>query len=143
MEPLRIDSTLTGMRSLLSRLAGPHIDLVIECEAELPPVRFDSVAFRRIVVDLVRNAADAIPDSGRIAVRAAAQREHVVLTVADTGPGDLLRELPRADEPFHATKPRAAGTEVRDLVLAHGAAIRVASTPGGGSKFEIYLPVVA
>ncbi|MGH2971125.1 MAG: sensor histidine kinase [Gaiellaceae bacterium] len=148
MEPLHVDDALAGLRSLLGRLAGPHIDLVIECEAGLPPVRFESGALRRILVELVQTSSSAIPDRGRIAVRAEAKTDRVLLRVADTGPGVAVDELPRVFEPFHEAQRRGASAEaglaaVYELVVAGGADIRVSSTPGGGARFSIYLPVWA
>ena len=140
-----MDGALAGLRRLLDRLAGPDIDLVIECEAGLPPVQFDAGAFRRILIDLVQTASAAIVDRGRIAIRAEAAAGRVVLTVADSGPGVAVDELPRVFEPFHETPRRggsggAALAAVYELVVSNGADIRVASTPGGGARFSIYLP---
>ncbi len=111
-----------------------------------PAVRFDSCAFQRVVANLVRNAGEAMPYGGVVAVRAFAREGRVVLSVADTGPGITAHELPRIFEPFYSTKPReaSAGTglaTVYDLLTAHGANIRAGSTPGGGAKFEIDFPV--
>ncbi|HLX20313.1 MAG TPA: ATP-binding protein [Gaiellaceae bacterium] len=148
MEPLHVDRVLSDLCKLLHRLAGPHVDLVVECEDDLPPVRFDQAVLRRVVVDLVRNASDVLADEGRIAVRASASTGRVVLTVADTGPGRPVERLPGVFEPFHVQRVGAAGAEsglaaVHEVVVANGADIRVASTPGGGAKFSIYLPVWA
>lgn len=141
-----MDHTLAGMRRLLGRLAGPHIELVIECEEGLPPARFDAGALRRILIDLVQTASAAIPDRGRIAVRAAGGAGRIVLTVADTGPGIAVDELPGVLEPFHEASRRQTSSEaalasVYEVVVSNGADIQVTSTPGGGSRFSIYLPV--
>ncbi|MBV8064008.1 MAG: hypothetical protein JOY73_00625 [Actinobacteria bacterium] len=146
MEPLHVDRVLLDLCKLLHRLAGPHVDLVVECEDDLPAVRFDHGVLRRVVVDLVRNASDALRDEGRIAVRATASPGRVVLTVADTGPGISVERLPGVFEPFHAQRRGAADSglaALHEVVVANGADIRVASTPGGGAKFSIYLPVWA
>ena len=148
VEPLHVDAVLSDLCKLLHRLAGPHVDLVVEYEDDLPAVRFDQGVLRRVVVDLVRNASDVLADEGRIAVRAAAAAGRVVLTVADTGPGVSVEGLPGIFEPFHAQRVGASGAEtglaaVHEVVVANGADIRVASTPGGGAKFSIYLPVWA
>jgi signal transduction histidine kinase len=145
---LDVDSALARLRRLLGRIAGPDVDLVVEVEDGLPPVRFDPGAFRLLVVELVRVSSEAIVDRGRIAVRAAAQPTCVVLTVADSGPGGHAHELPRPSDPFLAVSGRGASAEaglaaVHDVVAANGAAIEVAATPGGGSKFSIYLPLAA
>ena len=140
-----MDDTLAGLRRLLDRLAGPDIEVLIECEAGMPPVRFDGSAFRRILIDLVQTASAAITDRGRIAIRAEATADRVLLTVADSGLGVAVDELPRVFEPFHETPRRGTSGEaglaaVYELVVSNGADIRVASTPGGGARFSIYLP---
>jgi signal transduction histidine kinase len=144
--PLDVDEALSGLRQLLGRLAGPHVELVVECEAGLPPILFDASAFRQVLVELVRSASAAMRDPGRISVRAGAQAGRVVLTVADTGPGIALDALPGMLEPFHAASRHSSRAEaglaaVHDVVVENGADIRIASTPGGGAKVSIYLPV--
>src|SRR6266404_7133400 len=105
--------------------AGPGVDLVVECEDGLPPVRFDAGAFRLRVVELVRVASEAIVDRGRIAVRAAAEPGSVVLTVADSDPSGSPNELPRPSDPFHTATGRGASAEaglaaVHDVVTSNG-----------------------
>lgn len=112
---------LADMRSLLQRLAGPHLDLAIESEPGLPPVRFEASAFRNMLVELVRVAGAGMPDGGRVAVRAAAGSASVVLSVA---PGTAI-EL----------------ETVRELVVSNGADVQVEETALGGSRLSIYLPV--
>ncbi|HEY2072526.1 MAG TPA: ATP-binding protein [Gaiellaceae bacterium] len=136
------------MRRLLGRLAGPHIELVIDCEEGIPPARFDATVLRRILIDLVQSSSAAIPDRGRISVRVAAGGSRIVLTVADTGPGFAVDALPGVFEPFHTAQRRGASADaglaaVHEAVVANGADIQVSSTPGGGSRFSIYLPVWA
>ena len=146
VDPLHLDSALAGLRRLLERIAGPDVDVVVEIDAGLPPVRFQSAAFRLVVVELVRVASETVVDRGRIAVHASAEPGSVVLTVADSGPGRAREDLPRALDAFHATKGRGAGAEpglaaVHDVVALNGGTIEVTATPGGGSRFSIYLPV--
>jgi two-component system, cell cycle sensor histidine kinase and response regulator CckA len=148
MEPLRVDHALKDLRRLLGRIAGPDVDFVVDVEDGLPPVRFDRGAFRSVVVELVRTASAAIVDHGRIAVRASSGPGSVVLTVADSGPGRPDDELPGPFELFHASKSRGAGAvaglaAVSDILASSGAHVEVTATPGGGSRFSIYLPLWA
>ena len=141
-----MDSALARLRRLLGRIAGPGVDLVVECEDGLPPVRFDAGAFRLLVIELVRAACESMDDEGRIAVRATAGPGCVRLTVADTGPSGAVEALPRPSDPFHVVPGRGASAEagltaVHDLVASKGATIEVVATPGGGSKFSVYLPL--
>lgn len=143
-----MDSALARLRRLLGRIAGPGVELVVECEDGLPPVRFDAGAFRLLVVELVRVASETMDDEGRIAVRASTGPGCVRLTVADSGPGGPLNDLPRPSDPFHASPGRGASAEaglaaVHEVVASNGATIQVVATPGGGSKFSIYLPLAA
>jgi C4-dicarboxylate-specific signal transduction histidine kinase len=142
VQPLDVDAALADMRRLLGRLAGPDVDLVIESESELPPVRFDASVLRHVVIDAVRAAAGAMPEGGRIAVRASAHTGGVELTVADTGPSASAIGLPGPYAPFHLAGGAAhAGlASVHDLAVSNGADVRIAPTPGGGSKLSLYLP---
>lgn len=143
-----MDSALADLRRLLVRIAGPDVDLVVEIDAGLPPVRFPMSAFRHLVIELVRAGTEAIVDRGRIAVRASAATESVLLTIADSGPGVGDVELPGVSAPFHVTKSRGASAHaglaaVHDVLVTNGAGVDVAATPGGGSRFSIYLPLWA
>ena len=143
VQPLDVDAALADMRRLLGRLAGPDVDLVIESEPGLPPVRFNAGVLRHIVIDVVRAAAEAMPEGGRIAVRASAHNGSVELTVADTGPAAAAIGLPGPYAPFYLTDGAATAglASVHDLAVSNGADVRIASTPGGGSKLSLYLPV--
>jgi len=143
VQPLDVDAALADMRRLLGRLAGPDVDLVVECEPGLPPARFNGSVLRHIVIDVVSAAAEAMPEGGRIAVRASAHKGSVELTVADTGPSASAIGLPGPYDPFFVTDGAASPgfTSVQDLAVSNGAEVRLASTPGGGSKLSLYLPV--
>ena len=143
-----MDSALADLRRLLVRIAGPDVDLVVDVDAGLPPVRFPTSAFRHLVIELVQCASTAMVDRGRIAVRASAARESVLLTIADSGPGVTGVDLPGAFAPFHATTSRGASADaglaaVHDVLASNDAEVDVIATPGGGSRFSIYLPLWA
>lgn len=122
VRPLHVDAVLADMRRLLQRLAGPHVDLVIESEPGLPAVRFEVGVLRHMLVELVRVIGEAMPEGGRIAVRASGGVGSVELSVA---PGTATAEL----EP------------VRDLAVSNGADVQVEATAGGATRLSIYLPV--
>ena len=145
VQPLHVDVALADMRRLLGRLAGPDVELVVECEPELSPVRFNVSVLRHIVIDVVRAAAETMPEGGRIAVRASTHGGSVELTVADTGPGASAIGLPRLYDPFYVTDGSASPglASVHELAVSNGADVRIVSTPGGGSKLSLYLPVWA
>jgi len=123
-------------------------------------VRGDATQVHQVVANLASNAVQAMPAGGTLRIglaveRAAAPRtatiggreagEYVVLTVADTGTGIPAEVVDRIFDPFFTTKEVGTGTGlglslVHGIVTELGGAIDVASTPGAGSTFTIYLP---
>jgi signal transduction histidine kinase len=143
VQPLDVDATLADMRRLLGRIAGPYVDLVVECEPGLPPARFNGGVLRHIVIDVVRAAAEAMPEGGRIAVCASAHDGSIELTVADTGSDASAISLPGPYEPFFVADGAASPglATVHELAVSNGGDLRMAKMPGGGSKLSLYLPV--
>jgi PAS domain S-box-containing protein len=151
-----------GMDSMLRRLIGPEIDFQIICAPEPLLVVADSGQTEQVVLNLVVNARDAMPEGGRVTVRveevdvddtaAVALVEgkagrYARLSVSDTGTG--IDEATRAKlfEPFFTTKEQGKGTGlglsiVYGIVKQAGGYITVASEPGRGATFLIYLPLV-
>lgn len=157
---LDLDHTVMGMLNMLRRLIGEHIELVWLPGAHPWLVRIDPAQVDQILANLVVNARDAIPGHGRVTIETgpaildesfceehvgAVPGEYVQLTVSDDGAGippDLLEHI---FEPFYTTKGVGAGTglglaTVYGIVDQNQGYIRVASTPGEGTQFHIYLP---
>ncbi|MEN6546898.1 MAG: ATP-binding protein, partial [Armatimonadia bacterium] len=122
------------------------------------PVAVDPAEVGRILLNLVINAIHAMPRGGRLTVSteyapATSGREELVLTVADTGTGIRLEDLPHIFEPFFTTKAKSEdghgqGTGlglciVQGIVTSHGGSIVVRTEVGVGTTFEVHLPVVA
>jgi PAS domain S-box-containing protein len=149
-----------GTRSLLHRLIGEDVELLIEADGNLPGVRVDPGQIEQVIVNLAVNARDAMPEGGRLTIRA----ERVVLgddagggeeggrhgtfarlSVADTGIGMPQEVMQHIFEPFFTTKGPHAGTGlglsvVYGIVEQHGGWIDVSSEPGKGTVFSIFLP---
>jgi signal transduction histidine kinase len=107
-------------------------------------------ALQQVVVNLVRNALDAMEETPHpvLRVRTAREGDHVVIEVADNGPGIEPKNLKRLFEPFFTTKPVGKGTGLGlsisySLIERHGGSIGVASRPGQGATFRVKLPVTA
>ncbi|AHF05661.1 hypothetical protein MARPU_16395 [Marichromatium purpuratum 984] len=119
------------------------------CPTSLPPLRLESDALRQVVVNLVRNAAEALGEDGRIAVVLedgvrVGGRAHVELRVEDDGPGLVAERLETLFQPQQSTKPGHAGvglTIVRNLVEAAGGLVSCRSRPNAGCRFQILLPL--
>lgn len=146
------------LRRLLPETVSLHIDAAGDGQAVL--VRLAPGQFEQIVLNLASNAADAMPDGGRLAIAVRPQRldrdlptrygmvatgDHVVVSVRDTGTGIPADIMPRIFEPFFSTKPMGKGTglglaTVHAIVRRAGGQVEVESAPGSGTEFRIWLP---
>lgn len=117
---------------------------------ELPPLTGDAARLGQVVVDLLLNAAQAIPegspDANRVRVATAHEANKIRLEVEDTGAGMTEDVRKRIFEPFFTTRHANEGTGlgltlVADIVHKHGGEIRCESTPGVGTRMEVLLPV--
>jgi two-component system cell cycle sensor histidine kinase/response regulator CckA len=158
---LDLGEAVSDLTMLLRRLIGEKAQLNVVHSRDLWPVKADIGQFEQAIINLVVNARDAMPNGGRLLVRVdevdldnamdAALVEgkigrYAQLSVADTGTG--IDELTRAKlfEPFFTTKEQGKGTGlglsiVYGIVKQSGGYITVASEPGKGATFVIYLPV--
>ena len=154
---------VSGMDTMLRRLIGPEIDFEIICAPEPLMVVADSGQTEQVVLNLVVNARDAMPQGGRVTVRveevdvdeAAAVAlvegkagRYARLSVSDTGTGIDEQTRAKLFEPFFTTKEQGKGTGlglsiVYGIVKQSGGYITVASEPGKGATFLIYLPIAA
>jgi two-component system, cell cycle sensor histidine kinase and response regulator CckA len=139
------------------------IALELHLGGDLDAVQADPVQIEQILLNLGSNAADAMPDGGRLILEtcnASLQEEfcrlhpgsvpgpYVLLTVADTGQGMDRETVQHIFEPFFTTKEVGKGTglglaSVYGIVKSHGGYILCESEAGQGTRFRIYLPVVA
>ena len=148
--PADLGELVQGMAGLVAEVVGAGIEARLELAPEPLPVRVDAGRLELALLNLVRNAADAMPGGGRLTIRTGALAPAeagrlVALVVSDTGAGMTPEAARRATEPFFTTKPPGRGTGL-GLSLARGFAERsggrleVASAPGGGTHVAIVLP---
>jgi PAS domain S-box-containing protein len=159
-EVIDLATTIEGMLTMLRRLIGDEIELVWHTAADLWPVRIDPAQVDQILANLTVNARDAMPQGGRLEIVArnvvleeitvdeastAKPGPFVLVEITDTGEGMEPELLASVFEPFFTTKEQGRGTGL-GLAIVYGAVtqshgvIRVASTPGVGTTFRIYLP---
>jgi signal transduction histidine kinase len=124
------------------------IDWELELDDEDPPIAVDGGQLRQVMVNLYRNAADALREQEcrRIQVRVRTIAGGVRLEVADNGPGFATEVLERAFEPWLTTKPDGHGFGLAvcyRIVRSHGGTIRASNRRGGGAQVTIELPVAA
>jgi two-component system, NtrC family, nitrogen regulation sensor histidine kinase NtrY len=130
-------------RLLGSDLAGRDIELTTSVEPETLEIAADANLLDQALINLVRNAVEALRDTpaGRIALSARRDPDgHIVIAVADNGPGVSPDQLDKIFVPFFTTKRHGSGiglTIVRQIATAHGASIDVSRTIGGGATFGL------
>jgi PAS domain S-box-containing protein len=157
-----LGDVVAGMETMLRRLIGPEIEFRIVRGGQVM-VRADPAQIEQVILNLVVNARDAMPDGGRLDISvsdvdlddaaAAAIAEgrvgrYALLSVADTGTGMDDKTRARLFEPFFTTKEQGKGTGlglsiVYGIVKQSTGYITVASERGRGTTFLIYLPIVA
>jgi signal transduction histidine kinase len=126
--------------------ARARIDVQKKIEGGAARAETDPGLLRQILVNLITNAADAVPaDSGHIRIEASARDGRVAIAVVDDGVGIAAEDAARIFEPFYTTKGRGKGTGLglaicRELATALGGRITVDSSPGHGSTFTVTLP---
>jgi signal transduction histidine kinase len=125
-------------------LALAHIDLDLAIASGLPEVEVDESQIRQALLNLVRNAKEAMPEGGRIRVEVGtADSGWVRLAVGDSGPGISPENLGKIFDPFFSTKEKGTGLGlalVQQIVSDHGGRIEVDLPPTGGTTFAILLP---
>lgn len=129
--------------------AEPQSHLKVDVAPDLPCVRGNSNQLLQALVNLVRNAFDAVaglPEERRtVTLRVVHVRDAVVLSISDRGPGIPEDRRARLFEPFFSTKEKGAGTGlgltvVQSITSSHGGRVEVEDNPGGGAVFRVTLP---
>jgi len=142
---------VSGMAAETLQLFEPHlkgrrITMVREIEAPLPSVMGNRGRLQQVLMNLLLNAVDAMPEGGTIGVCASASAGRVRLTVSDTGVGISAEHLEKIYDPFFTTKPRGQGTGLGlsvsyGIIKEHAGTLTAESAPGEGSRFIVSLPI--
>jgi CheY-like chemotaxis protein len=159
---LNLNAVVGELLSMLFRVIAPDVDLKFEPSATLGNVKADSGQVEQILINLVVNASDAMPDGGKIIIETANLEldwnytrghpevrpgSYVVLSVSDTGSGMSSETMLKIFEPFFTTKSAGEGTGL-GLAMVYGAMqqagghIDVYSEEGRGTTFRLYFPTV-
>ena len=144
--PLDVNAVVRGMQELLRRLAGPRVQLELALAPDAGVVIVDPSQTEQVLLNLVTNARDAMPDGGRLRVETAREQGDLRLSVRDTGVGIPPAVRPHLFEPFFTTKAEGHGlglATVYGVVTQAGGRVEVESEPGRGAAFHLWLPRAA
>jgi PAS domain S-box-containing protein len=160
---LDLNVVVHDMEKMLQRLIGEDVELMTELDPGLARIKADQSQIEQAVLNLAVNARDAMPSGGKLTLSTSnfymdenfVRRypypvkvgDYVLFTVSDTGIGMDAATQARIFEPFFTTKEKGKGTGlglsmVYGIVKQSGGYIEVASEPGSGATFKIYLPAV-
>jgi two-component system cell cycle sensor histidine kinase/response regulator CckA len=160
---LQLGTAVNEMVPMLRRLIGVHIELVVTADPALASVSADPGQIDQVIMNLVVNARDAMPDGGRLDItlsNATLDESHgdsriqvvpgpyVELRVQDSGTGMPAATINRIFEPFYTTKELTKGTGLGlptayGIIKQSGGYIWVSSVEGEGTTFRVYLPAVS
>jgi signal transduction histidine kinase len=145
-QPVSI-SGLVSEAALVARglvAAGPQV--IIDHTDSEPGLETlaDPPRLKQVLLNLCRNAVEAMPEGGVLTLKAAREAGEVVIEITDTGVGIPASEVSQIFEPFYTTKATGTGLGLsvcRRIVEAHGGRITLDSRPGRGTTFRVHLPL--
>ncbi|MEV4508431.1 response regulator [Dactylosporangium sp. NPDC049525] len=156
--PVNLNSLVDQVCELVGGTIGRHVTVSARLDAQLRPVLADASQLTQILINLVVNARDAMPDGGRLHLSTANTStgacphlaglpagDYVHVAVTDTGHGMSADVARQAMEPFYTTKPRGQGTGLGlatsyGVIKQAGGDLVIDSNPGHGTTMHIYLP---
>lgn len=147
-EPCQMDGIVQRALTLLQRdLARRHIRVDTVCTDPLPTVWADPILLEQVVINLLRNAADALADTSAPRIRvtlSSAAMDRVCVAVDDNGCGLGGRSVEELTTPFHSTKADGMGMGLaicRSVIEAHHGTLQAGSSELGGARIALTLPV--
>ena len=135
-----LGETLAYMRH---EMADRKVLAEMECPDHLPTVLGDRGQIRQLFFNLIKNASEAMPDGGVVAVRMSANDRMVAVTIRDTGVGMDPSQISRIFDPYYTTKRHGSGLGmmiVQRIIRDHGGEIEIHSERGRGSSITVFLP---
>ncbi len=146
-KPMDLKKTIADCLDIVQeRLKQHRVEVETSYAEPLPLVHADPDQMSQVLLNLVLNAIQAMPEGGRLSLALEPEGPGMKLSVADTGSGMPAETLNKIFDPFFTTKDVGAGTGlgltvVHGIVEDHGGAIHVYSVPGRGTTFTIHLPI--
>jgi len=145
---IRLELTQTEAKSItedaLKSMKIPKRIRVLNSAKQTPRIELDANQMRRVLVNLIRNAVDAMPRGGTLRITSRESNDNLELIIADTGEGMTSETLERLWSPLYTTKSKGIGLGLptaKRLVEAHGGSITAETKPSKGSTFTVTLPL--
>jgi two-component system cell cycle sensor histidine kinase/response regulator CckA len=158
--PLNLNDVISDSVKLFEGVLNKRIGLKVDLNGNISPIEGDPNQLEQVIMNLMVNAKDAMPDGGLITIRTAVAQlaksdldipadvepgKYVILSVSDTGSGIPKEIMGRIFDPFFTTKEKGKGTglglaTVYGIIKDHKGYISVHSEVGKGTSFDIYLP---
>ena len=144
---LRLELRRTRVNQLVEdvlrlQVLGGHIQVERSFGGALPEIVADTDKLKQVLLNLVKNAVEAMPEGGVLTIRGESRARHVLVQVIDTGSG--IAEGVDPFQPFSTTKETGTGlglSIVREIVVAHGGSLSYATLAGQGTTFSLTLPI--
>lgn len=159
LETCNLNSVVEDFVKMIRRMIEESIEIKVDVDETTGSIKADKSMIGQILMNLIVNSRDAMPDGGEIEVSTTSVKidsdddrpvpagNYVCLSVKDTGGGMTPRQLEKIFDPFFSTKGKGKGTglglaNVAAIVKDHGGHIDVASQKGVGTTFEILIPTI-
>jgi PAS domain S-box-containing protein len=128
---------------LKTEFENRRISVSVDITDSIPSVQLDRSQIKQVFFNLIKNALEAMPDSGALRIVVSAGDVYVDIAFIDTGKGIAPEEMQRVFEPYHTTKRTGTGLGlmiVQRIIDEHGGEIELSSKPGAGTCFKVRLP---
>jgi two-component system NtrC family sensor kinase len=142
-KPVQTDLSDLIRRTLSTMRVPRNVKVSTTTQKGLSKIMADPALMRRVLTNLATNALQAMPQGGKLTIRASKKRETITITVQDTGEGIPRESMEKIFSPFFTTKAKGQGLGLavcRRLVEAQGGTVTVKSKVGKGSAFTVQIP---
>jgi two-component system, cell cycle sensor histidine kinase and response regulator CckA len=145
-KPVNLNELITSMQKLLQGSVGKSITLDVQLGTAIPKIIIDRGSLEQVLLNLVLNARDAMPQGGRVTIKTSTRPpNYAVLEISDTGQGMDDETKTQIFQPFFTTKQEGKGTglglaTVQRVIMKANGKIQVDSKPGEGTTFRLEFP---
>ena len=144
MQKVDLNQVIREEQALMQEAAKEKgVTIIDSLQSDLPPIEADRNQIKQVLLNLIKNAMEAIEGEVRITLVTGVTNEHIWFSVQDTGKGINPEPLGKIFDPFFTTKDKGTGlglAVINKIVIDHQGTIEVKSTPGEGSTFTVRLP---